>query len=573
MTTSRWLPGLRGRFLLVVLLAVVLPLAITTALLGRSLQRASVAAVEQRLDRQLVATANEVGQGWVVVRSGLLDLAEDSLTRAAVAGDTAAAERWRRTRGTVPPPATRVTLVGTTGHTVAALRAPGPAAAGSLLETSFPVHDANGRRVGTMRAAFPRGALIPDHFGFGGAAVPAVLAPDDGALRGAPEGVRFDVPAFRWQGESWITRRYQLHEPPLILALAAPVAPPESFVAAAQRGLLVLLLVMLGTLALASLLTRRVTASLERLSATAGEVARGRFGAAVPEEGPPEVRRLARAFNAMAESLQGLVRRLGQQEAAAAVGQFAATLAHEVRNPVTAVRLDLERALDRLSGGHHPEDLLRRALEQVDRLDATVEGTLRIARSGNLRLQPVDLRGPVAAALRSAVPAFAERGLPPPEWAAAQRAVPVLGHPGALEQLLLNLLLNAADASAAAVTSAPVSVEVRAGHDGVELRVTDAGVGMSADQVERAFQPFFTTTPGGTGLGLTMVRRMAEAHGAELHVDSRPGAGTTVRVAFPPPDPGQAVADVQGVRDADRSDLQAARSVTARAPAGAPGQR
>ncbi|MEX2610332.1 MAG: HAMP domain-containing sensor histidine kinase [Gemmatimonadota bacterium] len=587
MRERRWRPGLRGRFLLVVLVAVVLPLVATTAWLGRSVQRASLAAVEQRLDRQLVAAANEVGQRWVALRSQLLDVAEDSLARAVLAGDSVAATAWReRWRGAVPA-ASHVELIDAAGRPPFTLRTTGgagrAAASAQMVRVALPVHAPDGRRAGTLIAAFWPGALIPEHFGFGGAAaLPGVLAPDGSPLGSMPEGVRLDLPSFRWQGEAWLTRTFVLHDPPLTLALAAPVTPPESFAAAAQRGLLVLLLVLAGTLVLATLLTRKVTAPLERLSATAGEVALGRFEGSVHEAGPPEVRQLARAFNTMVDSLRGLVRRLGQQEAAAAVGQFAASLAHEVRNPVTAVRLDLERAADRLARGEHADDLLRRALEQVDRLDATVQGTLRIARSGNLRLQPIDLRQPVAAALRSAAPAFRERRLPLPSWPRQDRSVPVQGDVAALQQLLLNLLLNAAEASAAAAAQTRVTVELRSAGAEVELRVVDAGVGMTPEQVERACQPFYTTSADGTGLGLTIVRRIAEAHGAELRVDSRPGEGTTVRVVFERAGEVGAAAAADGVDGADevdgadavdRSDAEPARSVTPAAPAGAPPRR
>src|SRR5207249_1088607 len=119
---------------------------------------------------------------------------------------------------------------------------------------------------------------------------------------------------------------------------------------------------------------------------------------------------LARAFNAMTESLRRTLDRLSQREALAAVGEFAAYLAHEVRNPLTAMRLDLERARERLADTAAADVLLGRALDQIDRLDSAVSGSLRIARSGRLALAPLDLREPLAAAIHAAQPAFTARG-------------------------------------------------------------------------------------------------------------------------------------------------------------------
>jgi two-component system, NtrC family, sensor histidine kinase HydH len=231
----------------------------------------------------------------------------------------------------------------------------------------------------------------------------------------------------------------------------------------------------------------------------------------------------------MTRSLQRTLRRISQQEAAAAIGSFAASLAHEVRNPLSAVRLDLERAREGVTGDDRVATLLDRALQQIDRLDATVTGSLRIARSGNVPMTSLDIRDPINAAVAAAQPHFAERGArleqsPPPG------PLMVHGNSAALEQLLLNLLLNAA---AALPEQGSAAVTARLLDDVVEVTVSDDGRGIAADELDRVFDPFYTTRDEGTGLGLTIVRRIADAHGAELCIESQPGLGTTIRLGMP----------------------------------------
>ncbi len=238
----------------------------------------------------------------------------------------------------------------------------------------------------------------------------------------------------------------------------------------------------------------------------------------------------ARAFNSMTESLRQLLQKLSQHEAVAAVGEFAASLAHEVRNPLTSISADLQRTQRKMEA--QPEEaqaLVERALEEIDRLNQSVTDFLRIARSGRVSFAPVDLRMPVEAAIRAAQPQFQAKGVSfdhvspsAPIWVRADVA--------ALEQLVLNLLLNAADVLQPG-RRAGLTVEV--GDKAARVSVWDEGVGISPEDLERIFDPFFSTKDEGTGLGLSIARRIARAHGSELEVESVPGEGTTFRFALP----------------------------------------
>jgi signal transduction histidine kinase len=251
----------------------------------------------------------------------------------------------------------------------------------------------------------------------------------------------------------------------------------------------------------------------------------------------------------MTQSLTHTLGRLSQREALAAVGEFSAALAHEVRNPLTSVRLDLERARERIDD-HGANDLLGRALEQIDRLDATVGGSLRMARSGSLEFSSVDLRRVIEQAMRAARPAFEIRGAVLEDWMPPAETLTVRGNAAALEQLLLNLLLNSAEASEMATQT---RIAVRSDGVSVQITVSDHGRGITRDRLERVFEPFFSTKENGTGLGLPVARRIARAHGGELSVDSAVGVGTSVVVTIP--------RDLGSVRDA-RNETERDRSTS-----------
>jgi signal transduction histidine kinase len=534
-------PGVRTRFLLVVLLGVLIPLALVGAWLAHSGQRSAEQMLREQLETALADAATGVGYRWIDMRGRLLDLGEHPAVIAALRAGVdplgASAppdlrEMWSSLQGT----AQTVEFTDPDGAPVASLvRDAGTSfVAGSFGSTRvrLPLFDPAGERVGSMDVHLRLAALLPAaYLSVGLDRISAVLNE-----AGAPLGpLNVDPallmrPGFVWEGEVWMAAHRRIAEPALVLTLAAPTAPASlPFAEAAQRGMWALLLVSGGGFLLALLLTRWITIPLERLADAADSVARGELDRRVEQDGPDEIRRLGVAFNTMTRSLQRTMRRLSQQEAASAVGSFAASLAHEVRNPLSAVRLDLERAREKVVGDDGLATLLDRALQQIERLDATVSGSLRIARSGNVPMTPLDLRDPISAAVSAARPHFAARGAHL-DQAMLPDALMVHGNSAALEQLLLNLLLNAA---AALPKEGSATVEARLLDDAVEITVQDDGRGIAPDELDHVFDPFYTTREDGTGLGLTIVRRIADAHGAELFIESQPGVGTTIRLSMP----------------------------------------
>jgi signal transduction histidine kinase len=134
----------------------------------------------------------------------------------------------------------------------------------------------------------------------------------------------------------------------------------------------------------------------------------------------------------------------------------------------------------------------------------------------------------------AAGPIFHERKalLEPGHW---NDPISLTGDPDALEQLFLNLLINAADSLEEGGTA---TILIRPEEDGVIIQIRDDGPGMSPEVRDRAFDPLFSTRPEGTGLGLPIARRIAVAHGGEIRIESKPGSGTTVEVRIPRSIPG-----------------------------------
>jgi signal transduction histidine kinase len=289
------------------------------------------------------------------------------------------------------------------------------------------------------------------------------------------------------------------------------------------------MLVALIALAMSIILTRQATESLRRLADAATAVAAGDLTRTVDATSHDEIGTLARAFNAMTESLRRTLSDLAGQRALAAVGEFAATLSHEIRNSLTAVRVDLQHARRHLPPEHAETKLVARALDSVRRLDTVVTGALRVARGGQVARTRVDLDVILERAVRSAAPAFAERGaeLEPPR---GDRQLTVDGDSGALEQLFLNLLINAAQASPPGTTA---RIEVESAGSCAIVRVIDSGSGMDPTIRSTVGAPFVTTKADGTGLGLPIARRIAESHGGRLTLEAEASAGTAATVRLP----------------------------------------
>lgn len=214
---------------------------------------------------------------------------------------------------------------------------------------------------------------------------------------------------------------------------------------------------------------------------------------------------------------------------------LAAGVAHEVRNPLNSLQINLtilEQELAALLPDRqaHVFAVLGKIAREIKQLDDFVSEFLRFARVPRLNLERLAVRPLLTDLVAFMTPEFSKKGVALSLDLAGPEAAWVDGFQ--LKQAVLNLVLNALEATA---TGGHVVVRASGEKRRFVVEVTDDGEGMTAEVRDKALTPFFTTREEGTGLGLPLVRRIVEQHGGSLVLSSRPGVGTTVTLVFPSP--------------------------------------
>jgi len=545
-----WAASLRARFLLVVLAVTVLPLGLVGLWLTGAAVRAGEELIGQRVELAVSEAAEVAGSRWLAHRSGLLDVAGEealwsALARAISEGGSEGAPARRPPDEVVSVlrssrvPLGTVTVRDSLGRTVweEDLRDPPTGPPGPSLVVGVDIFASPfGSRLGTLQSELAVVTLVPDNTpapGGVGTLLGVYEAGTGTPLAPLPFSLEDDRGGeVLWGGDRWITARREVVDPPLTLVATAPLSPYTApYLGAAQRGATVLALVGALGLALTLVLTNRMATSLERLASAAEAVSGGDLERTLDVRGDDEVSRVGRAFNQMTDSLKTSLQELADTRALAAVGEFAAQLAHEIRNPLSAVRIDMQMVEEELAEGSRLREIQARAISEIQRLDATVGGALRTARSGRAAKDVVDVREPLKAAVlaarTTAGPESIEVGIVEgegPAW--------VSGDAAALEQIFLNLLLNAVEASD---EGGRVTASLTSKDHGVQVEVVDQGVGIPPEAKDRVYDPLYTTRRDGTGLGLTIANRLVVALGGSIELESATegGRGTIARVVLP----------------------------------------
>ena len=258
---------------------------------------------------------------------------------------------------------------------------------------------------------------------------------------------------------------------------------------------------------------------------------------AMTVQGPPhlgdldeQLDRVIGRVSAVCQRLQEQERDLLRAEQLAAVGQLAAGVAHEVSNPLTGVKLLLQAAVRSQNPTPLTVDRLHLLLQEIARIERTVQGLMDFAQTPPLDRRPHDLRAVVGEAVDLAKSraemksvAFRLESSPEPLIAAVDH--------DRLLSLLTNLLFNAIDA---APVGSEVGVSAATDAGGmITVVVTDTGPGIDLAVADRLFTPFATTKPTGTGLGLTVARRVAREHKGTLTAANRPGGGACFTLVLP----------------------------------------
>lgn len=351
------------------------------------------------------------------------------------------------------------------------------------------------------------------------------------------------------------------------LLVAHPLAPAM----ASTRGLTNLLWAALTALLAVSavagaLIAHYVSRPLEVLREATVQIAAGDLSKEVSVTTGDEIEGLAEDFNRMIRRLRGAhdelagwnarlqrevreqTERLGQLQAGlaradklATVGQMAASVMHEVGNPLAAIKTKIQVAEEGAALDDATGPLLHEIMEEVDRLSAVLRSFSRLGRLGSATMGPVVVTEVVQGVRTLIEPELRRRGVSL-EVSVTEAELPAIrGDPDRLRQLLINFVLNAAEASE---SGGRVLVRVgRSDHEGspggeadaVVLEIEDEGVGISQEDLRQIWNPLYTTKADGTGLGLAICREIIDDHGGTVDVESSPGEGTVIRLSFPLP--------------------------------------
>ncbi len=219
---------------------------------------------------------------------------------------------------------------------------------------------------------------------------------------------------------------------------------------------------------------------------------------------------------------------LMQQEKLAAVGRLAASLAHEINNPLQALRSGL-----RLLGRPHLDESKRQSylamlVQEVERLITLTSQTLDFVRPGRVGQQPTDLNELLQGTLALLSKQLQQSNITT-RFSPAERLPPIHVVPDQVKQVFINLILNAIDAMPDGGVLSLASERLASEHRLI-VTVQDTGCGMAPEVVNKVFEPFYSTKKTGSGLGLSISYSIIESHGGRIEVESTPGAGSCFRV-------------------------------------------
>jgi signal transduction histidine kinase len=252
---------------------------------------------------------------------------------------------------------------------------------------------------------------------------------------------------------------------------------------------------------------------------------------------------LSLATGEMVSRIHELLRRVDEQSRLAVVGELASHIAHEIRNPLSSIHMNLQSIDRMLARGVVEEEvpeMIGVSLQEVRRLNAVVGAVLEMGRAEPPRFERAFLHEIVEAALEVMEPEFRRAGIEV-TWRPDCPDDEVVVDPKRIKGVLLNLFVNALEAQP---KGGALRIATRMGstHNGpsIDLIIADAGPGVPPSLRDRVFRPFFTTKPSGSGIGLAMSREALRVHQGELLLDvpETPASGATFRIVLPLTDPG-----------------------------------
>jgi len=290
----------------------------------------------------------------------------------------------------------------------------------------------------------------------------------------------------------------------------------------------------------AGLLARRITEPLKTLVEGTHRISKGDFSQTIPVRSVDEIGGLARSFNEMTRDLlemrqrmEDANRKLIQAEKLASIGRISATIAHEIRNPLTSVKLNIQKLLQNEGLGEEEKEHLSISQEGIGLIEKFIKELLNFTRVSDLNLERFSILQIIEESLKLLRNSFQERKI------ILERSCPsdlpsVVVDGDKLRQVFLNILRNAVEAvDEGGKIGLALSLVKENGAKRIRIRISDNGCGIAEKDWENIFEPFFTTKPSGFGLGLSNARKIVEQHMGSIKVIKKKGKGTAFEIRIP----------------------------------------
>jgi signal transduction histidine kinase len=297
---------------------------------------------------------------------------------------------------------------------------------------------------------------------------------------------------------------------------------------ALMTGVITFVLITLLALELAGHIAR----PLRELVRVTTRIAHGRHEERLCRFKVTEAQELCNAFNQMLDELQESQRRLSHAAALASVGELSSSIVHEMRNPLSSIKLNLQALRMRVREDPTYAELAELAQSQVLRLERMLSDLLGYGKPLRMHFTNVCFRDLVKDVIEVVRQETAEKGVSfDVEDGLGDRAI--LVDPEQIRRALTNLALNAVQASPPAGKVHIASGLIPGSPARASIAVSDEGAGIPPSQKDRLFAPFFTTREGGTGLGLANAKKIVDYHGGTISAENRPGGGATFTIVLP----------------------------------------
>jgi signal transduction histidine kinase len=288
------------------------------------------------------------------------------------------------------------------------------------------------------------------------------------------------------------------------------------------------------------LLAKRITGPLKKLLEGTVRISRGDFSQSIKITSQDEIGDLARSFNEMTHDLlrtrkkmEEANKKLVQAEKLASIGRIAATIAHEIRNPLTSVKLNIQKVLQNEALGGEEKEHLNISQEGIIQIEKFIKELLNFTRVSDLNRERFSVEQILEEAIKMMHRSFEEKGIIL-ERDYAKKLPLVFVDGDKMRQVFLNILRNAAEAlDEGGRISLTLSLTHEDGARKITVRISDDGCGIPEKDWENIFEPFYTTKPSGFGLGLSNARKIVEQHNGSIKVVEKQGKGTSFKVRIP----------------------------------------